>query len=224
ATIPAMVEDIDDETAMEIAIIENLQREDLSPLDEAAMYDRMIRDHGYSIRRLADKLGKDKGYVENRLRLADAPPEIRQLVSVRKDTLSHAYELLKVEDPRKRRRLAAQVASGELSLMKLREKIEGRTSTRRAAPEVEEPAPVALVAPAPAEDLAGYEGHATGGPLKEDSLVSAKQQLADAVESLIGVLSTPNVIGGIAEVDRTNLAKYLTIAKLKLENAIAPVL
>jgi ParB/RepB/Spo0J family partition protein len=224
ATIPAMVEDIDDETAMEIAIIENLQREDLSPLDEAAMYDRMIRDHGYSIRRLAEKLGKDKGYVENRLRLADAPLEIRQLVSVRKDTLSHAYELLKVEDPRKRRRLAAQVASGELSLIKLREKIEGRTSTRGAAPEVEEPAPVAVApAPAPVEDLAGYEGHATGGPLKDDSLIAAKQQLADAVESLIGVLSTPNVIGGIAEVDRTNLAKYLTIAKLKLENAIALV-
>src|SRR5439155_21182212 len=105
-TIPALVEDIDDETALEIAIIENLQREDLSPLDEAAMYDRMIRDHGYSIRKLADKLGKDKGYVENRLRLADAPEEVRQLVSLRKDTLSHAYELLKVEDPRKRRRLA----------------------------------------------------------------------------------------------------------------------
>src|SRR4051794_4780782 len=86
-TVPAMVDEIDDETAMEIAIIENLQREDLSPLDEAAMYDRMIRDYGYSIRRLADKLGKDKGYVENRLRLADAPPEVRQLVSVRKDTL-----------------------------------------------------------------------------------------------------------------------------------------
>ena len=124
-TIPAMVEEIDDETAMEIAIIENLQREDLSPLDEATMYDRMIRDHGYSIRRLAEKLGKDKGYVENRLRLADAPAEIRQLVSVRKDTLSHAYELLKVEDPKKRRRLADQVGRGELSLVKLREKIEG---------------------------------------------------------------------------------------------------
>ena len=102
-TIPAMVEEIDDDTALEIAIIENLQREDLSPLDEAAMYDRMIRDHGYSIRKLAEKLGKDKGYLENRLRLADAPPEIRELVSLRKDTLSHAYELLKVEDERKRR-------------------------------------------------------------------------------------------------------------------------
>ena len=147
-----MVDDIDDETAMEIAIIENLQREDLSPLDEAAMYDRMIRDHGYSIRRLAEKLGKDKGYVENRLRLADAPPEIRQLVSVRKDTLSHAYELLKVEDPRKRRRLADQVARGELSLASLRDKIEGRRVRADAGMLADEPeetaAPVPVMAPA----------------------------------------------------------------------------
>ena len=128
ATIPALVEELDDDTALEIAIIENLQREDLSPLEEATMYDRMIREHGYSIRKLAEKLGKDKGYVENRLRLADAPEEIRELVSLRKDTLSHAYELLKVHDAKKRRRLAAQVASGELSLVKLRERIEGRRS------------------------------------------------------------------------------------------------
>ena len=79
------------------------------------MYERMTHDHGYSVRRLAQKLGKDKGYIENRLRLADAPTEIKQLVSLRKDTLSHAYELLKVEDPKKRRKLAEQVARGELS-------------------------------------------------------------------------------------------------------------
>src|SRR6188474_1330721 len=109
--------------------------EDISPLDEAAMYDRMVTEHGYSIRKLADKLGKDKGYVENRLRLADAPDEVRQLVSLRKDTLSHAYELMKVDDPKKRRRLAEQVARGELTLIKLRDKIEGRRSRPR--PEVE---------------------------------------------------------------------------------------
>src|SRR4051795_2818534 len=125
-TIPALVEEIDDDTAREISIIENLQREDLSPLEEAAMYDRMIHEHGYSIRKLAEKLGKDKGYLENRLRLADAPPEVRELVSLRKGSLSHAYELMKVEDPKKRRRLAEQVARGELTLIKLREKIEGR--------------------------------------------------------------------------------------------------
>ena len=137
--IPALVEDIDDDTALEISIIENLQREDISPLDEAAMYDRMIREHGYSIRKLAEKLGKDKGYLENRLRLADAPPEVRELVSLRKDTLSHAYELMKVTDPKKRRRLADQVARNELSLVKLREKIEGRPA--RTAVDAEEARP-----------------------------------------------------------------------------------
>ena len=227
ATIPAMVDEIDDETAMEIAIIENLQREDLSPLDEAAMYDRMIRDHGYSIRRLAEKLGKDKGYVENRLRLADAPPEIRQLVSVRKDTLSHAYELLKVTDPRRRRRLADQVASGELSLVKLRDRIEGRRRPAPVRPTI--PAkkpPAAAKAPDPAPepvDDGGYVGHAPGGPIGDDSLVLAKRHLADALEGLVEVLSTSGLVGSIPEVDRTNLAKYLTIAKLRLENAIAMV-
>ena len=109
----------------------------------------MIRDHGYSIRRLAEKLGKDKGYVENRLRLADAPPEVRQLVSVRKDTLSHAYELLKVEDPRKRRRLAEQVARGELSLVKLRDKIEGRRPAARDADDEEQLPLVPVMDPSP---------------------------------------------------------------------------
>ena len=90
------------------------------------MFERMVSEHGYSIRKLADKLGKDKGYVENRLRLADAPDEVRELVSLRKDTLSHAYELMKVQDPKRRRRLADQVARGDLTLIKLRDKIEGR--------------------------------------------------------------------------------------------------
>ena len=224
ATIPAMVEDIDDETALEIAIIENLQREDLSPLDEAAMYDRMIRQHGYSIRKLAEKLGKDKGYLENRLRLADAPPEIRELVSLRKDTLSHAYELLKVEDQRKRRKLATQVARGELSLVRLREKIEGRPTRARDEGDSDDERALPAEPPAPTdEEAAGYEAHGATGPLREDSLVAAKQQLADAVESLADVLGQPDAIRGIGDVDRQNLAKYLTIAKLKLENAIAIV-
>ena len=59
--------------------------------------------------------------------------------------------------------------------------------------------------------------------MSDDSLVNAKQQLADAVEELVGVLRAPDVLGSIASVDRANLAKYLTIAKLRLENAIALV-
>lgn len=238
-TIPALIEDIDDDTALEISIIENLQREDISPLDEASMYDRMIRDHGYSIRKLAEKLGKDKGYVENRLRLADAPDEVRALVSVRKDTLSHAYELMKVDDPKKRKRLASQVASGELSLVKLRDKIEGRRARPSAADALE--ADPTAVPPDLAVDVADEPGTHTNmsdalwtgttprqaaalpQEFGDDSLVNAKASLGDALDALVGVLRSPDAVRSIADVDRTNLAKYLTIAKLRLENAIAMV-
>ena len=224
-TIPALIEEIDDDTALERSIIENLQREDISPLDEAAMYDRMVREHGYSIRKLADKLGKDKGYLENRLRLADAPPEIRELVSLRKDTLSHAYELMKVEDPKKRRRLADQVARGELTLIKLRDKIEGRRSR---PPRVADEIGVDDVAhddPGPElEDTVVPEPTATPAmEITDDSLVNAKQDLAEALDALVGVLRSPDAVASITEIDRANLAKYLTIAKLRLENAIAIV-
>jgi ParB family transcriptional regulator, chromosome partitioning protein len=228
-TIPALIEEIDDDTALEIAIIENLQREDLSPLDEAAMYDRMVHEHGYSIRKLADKLGKDKGYLENRLRLADAPPEIRELVSLRKDSLSHAYELMKVEDPKKRRRLAEQVARGELTLIKLRDKIEGRRSRPGQVTEDGGDAPdVATIEPERTEederdDLWSATGTAEPAELSDDSLVNAKQSLADAVDGLVGVLSSSELRASIGPTDRANLAKYLTIAKLRLENAIALV-
>jgi ParB family chromosome partitioning protein len=224
ATIPALVEDIDDDTALEISIIENLQREDISPLDEAAMYDRMIREHGYSIRRLADKLGKDKGYLENRLRLADAPEEVRELVSLRKDTLSHAYELMKVQDPKKRKRLADQVARNELSLVKLRERIEGRPARHQTEDEAEAEevaSEQSLVPVFGAEE--GWAQGAGGAQVRDDSLVVAKQQLNDAVEDLLDVIRNPEVLGTIGATDRQNLAKYLTIAKLRLENAIAVV-
>jgi ParB family chromosome partitioning protein len=223
-TIPALVEEIDDDTALEISIIENLQREDLSPLDEAAMFDRMVREHGYSVRKLAQKLGKDKGYLENRLRLADAPEEVRELVSLRKDTLSHAYELMKVDDPKKRKRLAAQVARGELTLIKLRARIEGRRVTRAEA--VAEAATPADDTEAEVSDeaQAAWTGRRReAAPLGDDSLVAAKQQLAEAVEALVDVLGSPDLVGSIPSVDRANLAKYLTIAKLRLENAIAMV-
>ncbi|MDQ3871915.1 MAG: ParB/RepB/Spo0J family partition protein [Chloroflexota bacterium] len=236
-SVPALIEQIDDETALEIALIENLQREDLSPLDEAIMYERMTRERGYSVRKLAQKIGKDKGYVENRLRLADAPDEVKELVSLRKDTVSHAYELLKVEDPKKRRRLAEQVASGELSLVKLRDRIEGRpTRTRERRADEEEPV-AEEEPPEPPADEAPFRGLQdeetlrataawTGRPARvitEESLVQAKGHLAEAIDELVEVLRSPDAQEGIASVDRNNLAKYLMIAKLRLENVITLV-
>ncbi len=218
-TVPALVEELDDEAALEIAVIENLQREDLSPLEEAAMYEKMVGEHGYSIRKLAQKLGKDKGYLENRLRLAGAPEEVRALVSVRKDTLSHAYELMKVDDPKKRKRLAAQVASGQLSLVKLRERIEGRP--RRAVAEAAEP-PDQWSA---AEDEVERQRLPVPAtiPTGDDALLEAKAQFQEALAELIAVLRSDEFVRSANPVDRHNLAKYLTISKLTLENVITVV-
>jgi ParB-like chromosome segregation protein Spo0J len=177
----------------------------------------MVNEHGYSIRKLAQKLGKDKGYLENRLRLADAPEEIRALVSVRKDTLSHAYELLKVQDPRKRRRLAAQVASGQLSLVKLKERIEGRP--RRSVDPMVEPEQVAAW---PDRDEDAFPPPATV-PTGDDALLSAKAQFQEALGELLAVLRSVEFARDANPTDRQNLAKYLTISKLTLENAITVV-
>jgi hypothetical protein len=157
-------------------------------------------------------------------------------VSVRKDTISHAYELLKVEDPKKRRRLAEQVARGELTLVKLRERVEGRSRPRRAVDDESAAEGSTPDSGAPAAEPAAARNAADGdtawaaatrrtpdNALSEDSLVNAKQELADALEAFVGVLKEPDVLGSIGTVDRANLAKYLTIAKLRLENAIALV-
>jgi len=206
-SIPAIVVEFDDQTALEVSIIENLQREDVSPLEEASMFGKMM-DLGYSVRQLAQKIGKDKGYVENRMRLADAPPEIRELVSVRKDTISHAYELMKVRDERTRRRLAKRVAAGELTLSKLRaltgtdpRGVEERTTTKRRARTV--------------------AGEAAAARAADDALVNNRVRLAGAVDELVEILSRRELIDEIPDTNRDNLARYLTVTKLKLENAIA---
>lgn len=206
ATIPAIVVEFDEETALEASIIENLQREDVSPLEEAAMF-RKMTDLGYSVRQLAQKIGKDKGYVENRIRLAEAPPEIRELVSLRRDTISHAYELMKIPDERTRRRLARKIAAGELSLAKLRQVTGGE--------------PVDGVETKPKRRAKTVAGKVAAVRAADDALIDVKGRLADAVADLVDVLRQPDLVEEIPDVNRDNLAKYLTITKLKLENAIA---
>ena len=217
--IPVIIEHIDDEAALEIAIIENLQREDISPLEEAEMFERMTREHGYSLRKLATKLGKDKGYLENRLRLADAPDDIRELVAVRRDTLSHAYELMKVQDPRKRRRLAKQVAAGELSLVKLRQRIEGRPRPEH-QPELEDEV---AETPEPEPRLVAVPIEPDGPAVDDVTLDVASVHLSAAVAELTDALFTDAALSEASSAERQQFAKYLTLAKIKLENAIAVV-
>ncbi len=197
-TIPAIIERFDDATALEIALIENLQREDLSPLDEAIIYKKMTDELGYSIRNLAGKLGKDKGYVENRLRLASAPEDVREMVAARYDTLSAAYELMKIEDKRRRKSLAKQVVAGKLTLIRLRDKVERVLNPSEAGPRSATALP----------------------PLRDDSLIKATRKLNEALQELARAVGDDGS-ENIAEGDRTNLAKFLTISRARMDNLVA---
>ncbi len=212
-SIPAIVVEFDEATALEVSIIENLQREDVSPLEEAAMFRKMTDAFGYSVRQLAQKVGKDKGYVENRLRLSGAPADIRELVSLRKDTISHAYELMKIGDERKRRRLAKRVAAGDLSLAKLR--IITGTTAEEPADDADTPAKAAR------RRAKTAAGHAVAARAADDALMGARSKLAEGVDDLVEILRQPELMEQIPEVNRANFAKHLTITKLKIENAIA---
>jgi ParB family chromosome partitioning protein len=210
-SIPAIVVEFDDQTALEVSIIENLQREDVSPLEEASMFRKMTETFGYSVRQLAQKVGKDKGYVENRLRLSDAPNDIRELLSLRKDTISHAYELMKIGDERKRRRLGKRVASGDLTLAKLRAIVTGKP----VAPEEE------LESASPKRRAKTVAGEVAAAKAADDALMGARAKLSDGVDDLVDILRQPEMLDQIPEVNRANFAKHLTITKLKIENAIA---
>jgi ParB family chromosome partitioning protein len=233
--IPAIVEAMSDEIALEVAIIENLQREDLSPLDEAAIFARMTSELGYSIRKLAERIGKDKGYVENRLRLMHAPADIRALVAERSDTISHAYELMKITDQARRSELAAQVMRGELSLARLKSVVRDERPEPAPAPEVVAPSifpyaspnerpiiaakPVATSASAPISAQAAAIASAS-----DAALTNARDSLASSIDALAAVLheiDQPEAGAPLSETDRANMAKWLLIARNKLDNLAA---
>ncbi len=121
AQVPVLVQSINDELAAEIGLVENLQRQDLTPLETASALAQMNKQ-GYSIRKLATKLGKNKGWVEQYLALACLPGDLRELVSGRPDTLTHVRELEKVADPALRSELIARVVDKKnpLTLTELR--------------------------------------------------------------------------------------------------------
>jgi ParB family chromosome partitioning protein len=251
AMIPAIIEEMSDEQAIEIAVIENLQRENLSPLDEAAIFARMTSELGYSIRKLADKLGKDKGYIENRLRLVAAPADVRALVAERSDTISHAYELMKIDDPARRAELAAQIARGELSLARLKAAVRGESehpslgapavaaaAAPAAAPIVEPtlaPMPAVAAAPVPAQTQVFAPiieaTPLTSAPLRaalpaasDAGLTAARESLGNAIEELATILHAIDRADGsvkLSHLDRTNMAKWLQIARNKLDNLAA---
>ncbi|MBS7705826.1 ParB/RepB/Spo0J family partition protein [Chelatococcus asaccharovorans] len=97
--VPVVVVEADDKTALEIAIIENVQRADLNPMEEAAGYERLIAEFAYSQNDLAQVIGKSRSHVANTLRLLKLPVGVKDLVNDGQLSAGHARALLGLEDP-----------------------------------------------------------------------------------------------------------------------------
>jgi ParB family chromosome partitioning protein len=95
-TVPCDIAEHTDDDLIEIGLAENIQRRDLNPLEEANAFQSFIDQRGYSIRRLAERIGKDKSYVEGRLALLRTPEDVQILVAQRPDTLDAARQLSKL--------------------------------------------------------------------------------------------------------------------------------
>lgn len=111
--IPVIVRDVDDRTALEIAIVENVQRADLNPLEEAMGYDQLIAEHGYTQNDLGEIIGKSRSHVANSLRLLKLPDPVREMLAQGSLSAGHARALVSTTDPTT---LARQIVSKGLSV------------------------------------------------------------------------------------------------------------
>lgn len=148
AKVPAVVKDVDDRALLTLALIENLQRDDLSPLDAALGYQRLMHEFSMQQQEVARLVGKDRSTVSNTLRLLRLPEEVQGLLQQKKLSEGHARALLALHDPKEISKLARQCAAEEWSVRDLEARVRGeqlhgapviRKTIRRPRPEVRNP-------------------------------------------------------------------------------------
>ena len=114
--VPVLVIEADDRKVMELSLIENLQREDLNPMEEAAGFHKLMQDFALTQEECAQRVGKSRPAVANALRLMALPESIQAMVEEGRISAGHARALLAVNDPEKQQALAEKIAEDDLSV------------------------------------------------------------------------------------------------------------
>jgi ParB family chromosome partitioning protein len=130
ATIPAVVRDIPDESAVAVALIENIQRENLNPLEEARSLHRLIEEFGLTHADVADAVGRSRATVTNLLRLLELPRPVREMVERRELDMGHARALLGLESPELTIQLAEQARKQSWSVRATEDAVRRHTAPR----------------------------------------------------------------------------------------------
>jgi ParB family chromosome partitioning protein len=149
AEIPAVVKEIDDRALLTLALVENLQRADLNPIEEAEGYRHLMHDFSLTQAEVAEVTGKDRSTVANILRLLQLPASIQKLVHAKQLTLGHARALLALDDERRIVALAHEIIAQGLSVRDVERRVrDGDGTTQRtikkAAPKREQRADIAV--------------------------------------------------------------------------------
>lgn len=119
--IPAVVRDVSPQEAVEIALIENIQREDLDPVETASAFERLIKEFNITQEDLSKRVGKDRATIANYLRILKLPDEVRQYLKKGTITMGHAKAILSIEDPQKQVEVAQMVIKKALSVRQTEE-------------------------------------------------------------------------------------------------------
>jgi ParB family transcriptional regulator, chromosome partitioning protein len=132
--VPVLVKEVSDDNLLEIALIENIQREDLNPIEEAQAYQRLIESVGLTQEALATRIGRDRSYITNYLRLLKLPPDLQQLVIEGRLSTGHARTIVGLSQADVQRRLARQVIDDGLSVRATEILVQKASADRPARP------------------------------------------------------------------------------------------
>ena len=134
--MPVVIREVPDEKLLEIALVENIQREDLNPIEEAHAYRGLLEGVGLTQEALASRIGRDRSYITNYLRLLRLPDDVQQLVQDKVLSTGHARALLGIPEPSRQSELAATIVKRSLSVRETEELIRrsaGKTVRPRAS-------------------------------------------------------------------------------------------
>jgi len=122
--VPVLVRDVADNQVLEIALVENIQREELNPIEEAAAYRRLVSELGYSQEQVASRVGKDRSTVANLLRLLRLPKDVRALIAQQKLSPGHARPLLSLASADHQLEIAEQIVAKGLSVREVERRVQ----------------------------------------------------------------------------------------------------
>lgn len=144
AVVPALIRDYTDLEMMQVALIENLQRENLNPIEEAKGYQRLIAEFDFTQNQVAEAVGKKRPSVANTLRLLNLGKVEQELLETGAISMGHAKVLLGVKGTQKREKLAKEVAKLDLSVRQLEDRVKPKSNVPRGTLKVKSPELLAL--------------------------------------------------------------------------------